>query len=272
MVKRKVSIIKTTNMNLIIKTIKQSAINIRDNINTKRKLNGSEPIIIYQMGKVGSKSIHLSLKKQGYNNLFHLHSIRHDSESAYSKLLFHHINIERKKAKIITAVREPISRNLSSYFQTIRLFTNNKFDANNYDVDELVKVFFDKYHHVYPLYWFDCEFRNVTGINVYEFEFLNNDYSIIKQGPFDVLILKAESPDELKETAIRKFLNTDDFILKRFNISADKKYSEAYSNFKNSINIPDKYLNEMYSSKYMKHFYTDNEINSLKTKWAENKI
>jgi len=50
MVRRKVSIIKIKKMYQIIKIIKQSVINIRDIINTKRKLNSSVPIIIYQMG------------------------------------------------------------------------------------------------------------------------------------------------------------------------------------------------------------------------------
>ena len=55
----------------------------------------------------------------------------------------------------------------------------------------------------------------------------------------------------------------------RDNDSNDKKYSDAYLNFKKRVKFPNNYLNEMYESNYMRHFYTEKEIKSLKSKWRE---
>lgn len=184
-----------------------------------------------------------------------------------TRMLFDYVNIQRGRAKFITLVREPIARNVSSFFQTADLFTGGDFDYRNYNVDKLIDTFFDKYHHVYPLYWLDYEFRTRTGINVYNYELINNSYSIITQKSFEVLVLKTEIPDKLKEEAINNFLGIDNFELKRANISSNKEYAKAYKEFKDKIIFPVEYINEMYKSKYVKYFYSDDEINDFRDKW-----
>jgi hypothetical protein len=52
------------------------------------------------------------------------------------------------------------------------------------------------------------------------------------------------------------------------NIAINKSYSDIYRQFLDSIVLPDFYINKMYTSKYMRHFYSEEEIEVLKAKWC----
>jgi len=91
-----------------------------------------EPVIVYQMGKVGSRSITDSLKSCGVHPVFHIHRINPDNinrvKDEYLKkgrkplnerqgiILYRSVCRKERKAKFITIVREPVSRNLSASF------------------------------------------------------------------------------------------------------------------------------------------------------------
>ena len=230
-------------------------------------------IIIYQMGKVGSKSIHNSLLSNAniIIPVFHTHSIRHDSMYIDIKKIFRKINIYRDKVKIITITREPISRNISSFFESIKIFMPNinldSINGNNSEqiVEQLIKNFFSKFHHTYPLTWYDVEFRNTTGVNIYELELGKKRIYCIDN--IELLILRKEDDDKFKEDLIREFFDLEKFNLENVNISDQKKYSNIYSTFLKTINFPKSYLDEMYNSKYTKHFYSVNEIKKFREKW-----
>jgi|SRR5690606_2252081 len=94
-------------------------------------------ILIYQMGKVGSSSIYASLKAKGVPKVFHLHRMNPETTQKMKRTfleqnllaqfrteqLFETIYRKaiqrRKKVKIITLVREPISRNISAFFENL---------------------------------------------------------------------------------------------------------------------------------------------------------
>ena len=66
------------------------------------------------------------------------------------------------------------------------------------------------------------------------------------------------------------FLNIGKLELVSSNVGTDKWYSEMYKRFKRNFKPTEEYLNIMYDSKYIKHFYTDKEIESFKNKWLGN--
>ena len=85
-----------------------------------------------------------------------------------------------------------------------------------------------------------------------------------------ILILKTETDDVVKKHAIELFLgmNLKSEIVNE-NESKNKEYSEIYNEFRSSIDIPIDYINKLYDSKYMKHFYSNYEIHNLKKKWEK---
>ena len=104
----------------------------------------SNPVLIYQMGKVASSSIFHSLKTTTDFNAFHVHRLNpkhitrvreghlqrgdsppiEDEEGLY--LYENLIKPCRTPIKIISLVREPISRNISAFFQNLQSYERLK--------------------------------------------------------------------------------------------------------------------------------------------------
>lgn len=248
-------------------------------------LKRSTPIIIYQMGKVGSSSVSKSLELHGIDLVFHIHRMNPDNiekvrqeyldnderppDERIGKGLYSNVVTNRKKAKFITLVREPISRNTSAFFQNFKRFTGvDEYDHADFAIEELVNIFIERYRHPVPLTWFDVEVKQTLGIDVYEYPFpKEKGYLSIKRGNFELLILKLEVDDSIKEKAIAEFLDAEDFRLIRANVGQDKDYARTYKDFLRTIRLPESYVEIMCNSEYTRHFYSDVEIESVRSKW-----
>lgn len=253
-----------------------------------RKLKKGTPIIVYQMGKVGSSSVIDSLKLYGLKPVFHIHRLNPNNIKKVRQEYLDHNQIppdewvgeslyvdivkKRRKANFITLIREPISRNISAFFQNFERFTGIGYKNANLAIEELVRIFIKEYEHSVPLTWFDVEMKQTLGIDVYDYPFpKEKGYLSIKKGNFKVLILKSEIDDSVKENAIAEFLDIDeDLKLVRGNIGGDKEYAEAYRNFLEVIKLPKTYVEIMCNSEYTQHFYGDNDIESIQMKWNDN--
>lgn len=246
-------------------------------------MKAEEPVIVYQMGKVGSSSISRSLRKQLAGPVFHVHRMnadnirnfydihkrkdRHPPDETVGLLLNRHLT-NKKPAKIISLVREPIERNISAFFQNHEWFVGKRLDQDPNDIDTLSNIFFTAYDHSVPLTWFDIEMKPVVGIDVYRYPFpFEKGYMIIKHPPYELLIIKLEVEDSIKEEAVKKFLKLDDFRLSSHNVGDDKEYALIYNEFKTRINIPDDYLERMCNARFTRHFYSAEEITAIREKW-----
>jgi len=243
-----------------------------------------EPVIVYQMGKVGSSTVAKSLAKQIDNPVLHVHRMslnnienverEHKSVGKIPPdetvgILLHKLIIKKKKpAKIITLVREPVERNMSAFFQNYERFVGQRYNKDSKDIEMLVHQFFESYNHNVPLTWFDIEMKTVLGVDVYQYPFpKDKGYLTINKPPYEVLILKIETDDAVKQEAVRKFLNMDEFVMTRQNVGGEKEYSKTYSDFKKNIIVPDDYVDKMCKSKYIKHFYDSKEIQEIRQRW-----
>jgi hypothetical protein len=237
--------------------------------NCKRKLGLGIPVIIYQVGKVGSRSIFTSLKKAGCRSLFHTHTIRHDHALRSIQRLFDYICIRKNRVKIISLTREPFSRNVSSFFQTIKKYISPARALEDYSVEELIKVYFEKFPRLEPILWFDCELRRITGINIYEHQLVDNSHVRVTNDNIDLLVLKLESSNELKEDLINEFLEISSFKIHSTNISSQKNYHNKYLEFKSSITYTMKQVEEMVGSDYFQFFYGSEKDDILKRNGIE---
>ena len=259
---------------------------MKNGVSTLARLNLKTvmPIVVYQMGKVGSTSVKESLTSCGVGSVYQVHrlypenieGVRQDHlkrkseppDESVGMLLYYHVVKKRKKCKFITLVREPIGRNISAFFENFKFFTGMSFSDQVFSIIELTNIFLNNYRHSVPLTWFDEEMKRSLDIDVYEYEFPKEDgYLYINEHPFELLIIKCEMVDSIKERVISDFLSIDNFSLNRANIAQDKNYSESYQRFKNRINLPTSYIEMMCDSKYMKHFYGYSEIESIRSQW-----
>lgn len=250
-----------------------------------------DKILIYTMRKVGTVSIKDALDESlGINNLY-LHSLNpiggkeefvneinlnNRSISPYYKkaasLIKDNIKNE-KKLKVITAVREPIARNLSFMFYNLQLFlglNSNLVNTQNskFAFTEIFEdIYYQKINHDYFLNWFDIELKNSLGIDIYEYPFdKKKGYSIIKKNNIELLILKIEYLDNCVQI-IKEFTGADKFELKRKNSADSYWYKPIYDSYKEEFIPNEEHLYKLYNSRFMKYFYSKDEITKFYKKW-----
>ena len=254
--------------------------------------------MVYQAGKVASKSIERSLTTAGYvstcphtmGRLFRNHNypnyrnanckgfrgwVKLTKMFIKRKILLYFY--KRRKMKIITLVREPISRNISMFFQNleiplIHIAKNSSLTrVENTSLHRLIDEYFVSFNQKSGMDWFDNELKRYFGVDVYEYDFdRERGYSTIRSGDIEVLIIKFEKLREVGEKCIGEFIGNSDFKIKDYNVSSDKWYSPVYENFKNEVQFDENYLNEMLNNKYLKHFYTTDEIDNFRMKYSIN--
>jgi hypothetical protein len=242
------------------------------------------PIIVYQMGRVGSGSVAQSLRALG-EYVFHIHvidtvdNIKQPSRGTEAKQQFRrkqaqwaykHIIKSGRKVKIITLVRDPLAVNISWFFLRLDTHTGVKDAHKNLSLAEIQEMYI-AYASRRPkriLNWFENQLNPALGINVYNHSFpTNKGYTSIQKGNQDVLIMRLEMDDAIKETCIAEFLGINGFKLQRKHVGEEQEYAEMYRAFKKSAIIPEDVLDMFYNSKLAQHFYTPTEVEQFREKW-----
>ncbi len=253
----------------------------------------SPPILIYQMGKVGSAAIKKSLTQYKLgrsvyhvHNLVHYQAIKdlkwHLNKSGTSRRydgLWSSLYLSKQVARpmpfkwtIITFVREPVGRNLSGFFQVMdrlhpEFLTERSHSETN--IDEILKSFLvDNTHHSVPLHWFDNQLKTVFGIDVFKLPFNHQKgYQIYENEKAKALLIRLENLDDCAQQALEDFLAIKNFKLLSKNVGNAKNYKNLYKHVIKEIKLPEDYLNSLYDSKYANHFYTKEEISMFRKKW-----
>jgi len=123
----------------------------------------------------------------------------------------------------------------------------------------------------YPHYckdWFDNHLKDGIGVDVYESAFeKTKDYTAIKSDQTDILLLKTTLDDTLKSKLIGDFCGVENFTLENYNVTDAQKRATLYTDFKSYIRFPKSYLESQLESKYMNHFFTEEEKEMLYEKW-----
>jgi len=192
-----------------------------------------------------------------------------EGQARRNEFLYNKIIVPKKQVKIISLTREPIGRNIAAFFQNFERETGEKYEKSNFTLQELMDIFINFFPHSTPLNWFDRHFKPFLGIDIYEHPFPKEQgYLRINKDNVDLLILKLEISDSVKEKAIAEFLGLKQFKLVRTNVGEDNNYADMYKEFKENIKLPLSYVEEMCSSKYFNHFYTVEEIKKVYSRWT----
>lgn len=176
----------------------------------RKKFNGPT-LLVYQMGKVGSKTVVATLNKSKLAMpVYHVHHLtknyfskkENELKKQFSKeeliqkmriqwewqYLRSQLDkgIDGSKWKIVTLVRDPIAVNVSSFFHHFKEVNylkserSYKIRSQYYDfdvtvkledIDALLDLFLNRVDHASPLMFFDDELKSVFGIDVFSYEF-----------------------------------------------------------------------------------------------------
>jgi hypothetical protein len=163
---------------------------------------GQPPLVfVYQMGKVGSKAIAKSLYECWPGPVVHGHAVKRincmypDVSALYWRFLRN-----PRPLYVISFAREPISRNISAYFQAHG--RNEQLLRRNSAY--LKKHFLSHYNHSLVLRWFDKFFAPWTGIDVYQKELCRGG-ATYRCGNVQALVLCVEMPNERRKKPWKNF-------------------------------------------------------------------
>ncbi|MEZ5540430.1 MAG: putative capsular polysaccharide synthesis family protein [Pseudomonadota bacterium] len=276
--------------------------------------NWRHPVLIYQMGKVGSSSIRNSLFRRQHPGLrpvlmSHeyfpirtrdpertpvepqyrqalLREIEHDRrvfqqfplrkrlgwrfrERCYAEQIYRTWVRSRYPLRVITLVREPVANNVSMFFQIIDQYLGTDLAHADCSIDALIDVFIAQYTHSRPLTWLDAEVKTHFGIDVFEHPFpVEQGYTVINRDRISLLVLRVELDDRVKAQAIGDFLGLDNFELVRSNVASQKSYAAQYAQFRDRVRLPAALLEQMYESRYARHFYSAAERAAFRARWS----
>lgn len=254
------------------------------------------PVLVYQMGKVGSSTIEMSLKKSGFKNaVYHIHFLSDEGlKSAYEyyKNMGSGIPVHLQRSiclsnkisksssvrwKVVTIIREPVGREVSNVFQNLNDTNPETINKkSSYDVDRISRIVngvlegFNEDTN-FTCKWIDNEINKTLNIDLFDREFdVDKGYSIINENNISLLVLRLEDMSDNFSEAMTKFFGDSEKIeMHNTNIGDSKNYSEAYSEIRKDIKLPSALCKKIYGSKYVKKFYNDKQIAEFITKWSE---
>ena len=254
------------------------------------------PIIIYQMGKVGSTTIKKSLELANiYNVIEQIHflswpyiqSIENDYRKQNKPIPSHILrgkkirqqidqSSDNIRFKIVTLVRDPVARDISDIFQNIKrdlphILHLNQQQATDEIFKHILKILnqFDE-RTDYACTWFDKELKDVFQFDIFSHQFdKKQGYHIYSGKKADILVIRLENLSTCYKIAFQEFLGISDLILLQDNTGKNKWYSPIYEQILKQIDIADSVLDRIYDTRYVKHFYSEIECLALKNKWQK---
>lgn len=244
-------------------------------------------VLIYQPGKTGSMTLYKSLSGMDIRTC-HCHYLYEYSNDENYLAWCKRVR-DKYRGKIIVPIREPISRDISAYFQY--LSTRLAAVIETYEVTDIYKGFVQMYYEPltkennyndrylckwinyakngYEFDFFHTELEKYFGIDVFAYPFdTEKGYSVIKKDGIDLMIIQAERMNDL-EDEIASFLGLENFKMTSENIGDAKEYAWLYRNFKQNMKLPKEYVDFYYKdNKAFQHFYSKDQRDSFYEKWC----
>jgi hypothetical protein len=224
------------------------------------------PIFLLQPGKVGSMSVYTSLKEIYPGPVVHAHSVFEPPQNLGIELMIRWLN-SGKPFSLICMIREPISRNISGFFESFEEYVGVPFSESSHQPEELCQLFLERYDHLGMHQWFEEELQRGTGMNVVEHPVHPPGYQRLDQGVIRFLLLKTELPDREKIRLVSEFLSLPEFPLHSVNVAEKKPYAKMYQDVKALLKIPEPLLLQITSAPLIQHFYSPQEIEEMNKRW-----
>lgn len=266
---------------------------------------GNYPILVYTMGKVGSRTVVESLKQAQVSSLvYHVHFLSPKnlnriqakyenagdstpSEIKFSDLLSGDLNhllsgsilspMNLQGTIVISLIRDPVDTFFSHVFQNPKthrpflLGDDGKISKNA--VEQHVREHFSSFGDDgdYISNWFDDEFSGYCGVDVYAHPFDRDlGFGIIREGPWNIAVLALENlsvglPRAINELTGKQF---DIEIVKR-NVRTNTIDKELYRAIKDNVSIPADCLQKVYATRYARHFFSQEHMQAAIEKWSK---
>lgn len=259
---------------------------------SRKKFNIDTPIIVYQMGKVGSSSVYDALRDLDLDvPVYHAHVLnrfevyeegvrrtRIDPTGNLAALregraLRNLVDSARwQKWALVSLVRAPIPRALSDFFENVDAYVPNfweRWKNNEIGVAELNETFWARFQDTSMIHWFDDQVRDVFGIDVFATPFPHaQGYAMYENERARLLLIRLENLNASVGDAMRAFLGLPHFQLSQKNIGSEKPYGALYREFLAQLRLPREYINATDATRYARHFYNESELAASVARWV----
>ncbi len=176
--------------------------------------------------------------------------------------------------RVVTLVRDPIARNVSAFFRHLPVnhpHLGVDFRADPANVETLLDLFLDpgEPEHQFALDWFDREVRDVLGVDVFAEPFARErGHQTYETTAGPMLLIRLEDLTAVGPTALGAFLGVEDLPVPTRNRTENLNYASTYARFLERLRVPERYLDRMYESRLVRHFYSDEEIGAFRSRWS----
>lgn len=256
-----------------------------------------DPILVYQMGKVGSTSIHQTLaSSEILNPVFHVHYLvpenfrfrkkRRRDKGILDESSSHHLAVGQglswriRSSKsirwiLISGVRDPIRRAISQIFQGAQWRYPDLFSKGEISTSRVLRLLSEVIHRqgepIQDAYqWFDSELKNSFKIDVFDYQFdQEKGYEIIDDRNVRLLLYRMENIDSVLTNGLSELLSLGQPIAAQSaNQANDKAYNESYRDVLSKFRLEYKLCASIYDHPYMDHFYGQAQKEQLISQWA----
>jgi hypothetical protein len=248
----------------------------------------NDPVLVYQMGKVGSRAVFEALAARPVRPpaLYHFHELcgLDALEQALVKLgdaparalqFVREAQALRERFvacdplhwKVITLVRDPVARNVSSFFYDITRYVPDFYERVPSSA-ELLEAFLTLLDHDTPLVWFEQQAEPLLALDIYAASFPREPgYALLRNERIAWLTLRAEDLATHIAPAMHALLGIRDFACAKTNAADGKPYAAAYQRFLSEVQLPAEYLDRVYGSRLARHFYDAGERERMRRRW-----
>jgi len=260
------------------------------------------PLVVLSMGKVGTSSVAHALREACPKSpIYHIHTLQparlaHE-EKVYrehfqrlhgihahlldSLFIRHQLDGGKRPRggwRLITLVRDPLQRNLSSFFQTLNLHASDLGFAKRLQdesdasvVDDMIKYFTRQWSQERPATWFDDEVRAVFGLDVLSQPFPQEaGYGIYEGEQTSLMVIRLEDLSTCVQQAFGEFMDVQDLTLSREQDATLKFYAKAYREFRDRARFDEEFLDRIYGTQYARTFYSQEELTRFRKRWQRN--
>lgn len=225
-------------------------------------------VLLWCPGRVGSRSLLEGLKKNPGLEVCDIHTMEDgiaidripSAMKADKRLRDKARQMLTKPTKIIIPIREPMGRNLSSWFCP---WHHRQYKTKNEtNLAALSLRFQREFPHNWLANWFDREIGAHANINVYDHQF---DGCVRIVNHHDLIIVDYRKINGELIEKIEKWWGLKIKVgrVNGTSSSLHKKYQEFYK----QIKFPRAFVESIYNTKYARHFYGP-ECDGLIEKWS----
>jgi hypothetical protein len=244
-------------------------------INTNELLNinkhqHNKLIFVYSAPKVGSTSIVSSFRIFAIEKLDIIHI--HDEEMLHVLAKIKDITVNEiilfnkylgKEIYVINVYRSPIERKISAFFEKIGSYHFNMDDSevNKCNVTKVI----NRFNNIFP--WIGNGDHFIDKYNIQlpgSFDYINK-YLLVMENGIKYITLRLKDSDEWGRILTNIF-GFNIYTIKDYE-SSNKPIKDLYNKFKLHYRIPINLLDDTINDKYLKYYYSQDEINTYYSEW-----